>query len=218
MKIYTKGGDHGTTSLFGGKRVEKDNLRVEAYGNVDELNSLIGVILFDLLSLRGPHERSNLEITTSRSAGLAMTHGVEKNIKDKLIRVQTELFVLGADLSAPLDIPTKGRSAFGGKVKVPRIKKTFISRLEKEIDHWEKELPKITKFILPGGSKIGAKLHFARTVARRAERAITALAKVEKVNVNAQIYINRLSDWFFVAARYANKLQHIEEKIWQGRG
>lgn len=206
VKIYTKAGDSGTTSLFGGKRVDKDAARIEAYGNVDELNSLIGVILSDLLSLRGPQRRSNLEIATPSLTWLAMTYGV-KNIKDKLIRVQTELFVLGADLSSPVDL----------KVKIPRITRSFITRLEKEIDTWSKELPQLKKFILPGGSAVGANLHLARAVARRTERSIAVLAKQEKINENAQVYINRLSDWFFVAARYVNKLEKIEEKVWKGR-
>ncbi len=183
MKIYTKGGDRGTTSLFGGKRVDKDNLRIEAYGSIDELNSLIGTILAEnLLS------------------------GLSK----KLERIQTELFVLGSDLAAPLELRPK--------IKVPRIKKTFVSWLEREIDVWQKSLPELKKFILPQGGKVGAKLHLARAVCRRAERAIVVLAKVEKINVNANIYINRLSDWFFVAARYANKLEKIKETVWQGRG
>ena len=181
MKIYTKGGDRGTTSLFGGKRVDKDNLRLDAYGNVDELNSLIGTILAEDPLL---------------------------DLPKKLERIQMELFVLGADLSSPVDI----------KIKVPRVKKTFISRLEREIDVWQKSLPELKKFILPQGGKVGAKLHLARAVCRRAERAIVALEKVEKININAQIYVNRLSDWFFVAARYANKLEKIKETVWQGRG
>lgn len=181
MKIYTKTGDGGTTSLFGGKRVDKDNLRLDAYGNVDELNSLIGTIL----AQNPPSELSK-----------------------KLERIQVELFALGADLATPGEV----------KVKVPRVRKPFIQRLEKEIDLWQKRLPKIIKFILPGGGKVGAKLHLARTVARRVERAVIVLSKSEKINPIAQIYINRLSDWFFVAARYANKLEKIKETVWKGRG
>ena len=180
VNIYTKTGDRGTTSLFGGKRVDKDNLRVEAYGNVDELNSLIGEIL---------------------------TENPLPDLSQKLERIQAELFVLGADLATPKNI----------KIKVPRVTKSFTKRLEKEIDAWQKNLPKITRFILPGGNKVGAKLHLARTVARRAERAIEALTKVEKINANTQIYVNRLSDWFFVAARYVNKIDNVKEKTWRGR-
>lgn len=181
MKIYTKGGDRGTTSLFGGRRVEKDSLRIEAYGNVDELNSLIGVILVDFTEV-GP-------------------------LKRKLLRIQTELFVLGSDLATPLDV----------RVKIPRVNKSFATRLEKEIDLWEKNLIPLKKFILPGGSKFGANLHLARTVARRTERAIATLTNQEKINKNTLMYINRLSDWLFTLARYVNKSENIAELQWQGR-
>ena len=183
MKIYTKTGDQGTTSLFGGRRVDKDSVRIAAYGNVDELNSLIGVVVADLV-------------------------GVQP-LKRKLLRVQVELFVLGSDLATPLE----SRS----KVKALRVKKSYITRLEKEIDTWDKSLVPLKKFILPGGSPVGAKLHLARTIARKTERSIVALSNVEKVNKYAQIYINRLSDWLFVLARYINKLEKISEIQWQGR-
>lgn len=180
VKIYTKTGDSGTTSLFGGKRLTKDDTRVEAYGTVDELNSLLGIILAE---------------------------NPQADVIKKVTRVQKELFVLGSDLSAPYDI----------KVKVPRISKTYITRLEKEIDRMEQNLPKLKNFILPGGSLIGSKLHLARGVARRAERATASLSSKEKINRNAQIYINRLSDWLFVLARNVNKLEKKSEVIWKGR-
>ncbi len=181
MKIYTKTGDGGTTSLFGGKRVDKTSRRIHAYGCVDELNSLIGVIVASELSA---------------------------DVLKKLLRVQEELFVLGADLSSPVDV----------KVKVPRITKSYVTRLEKEIDILDKNLPALRNFILPGGGKVGSKLHLARTVARRAERVIVDLSAQEKINKNAQVYINRLSDWLFVLARYANKIDGIREIPWKGRG
>lgn len=180
VKIYTKTGDTGTTSLFGGKRLSKDDARIEAYGQVDELNSLLGIILAE---------------------------NPRAEVSKKLTRVQKELFVLGSDLSAP----------YGIKVKVPRITRAYVSRLEKEIDRMEKNLPKLKNFILPGGSSVGSKLHLARSVARRAERAIAALSQKEKINAKAQIYINRLSDWLFVLARYVNKLENQKENIWKGR-
>lgn len=184
VKIYTKTGDSGTTSLFGGKRVSKDSLRIDAYGNVDELNSLIGVIVSDLV-------------------------GVQP-LKQKLLRVQVELFVLGSDLATPMDSKSK--------VKVPRVKKSYTARLEKEIDDWDKDLAPLKKFILPGGSIAGATLHLARTVARRTERTIAALARQEKINQYTLTYINRLSDWLFTIARFANKVEKIKEVTWQGRG
>ena len=208
MKIYTKTGDSGTTSLFGGKRLSKYNARVEAYGTVDELNSLIGIAL---ASLR--HSRLDRESLGTESLGRTSdTHlrgddKVKSAVSNKLVRIQKELFALGGDLASPNDL----------KIKVPRIKKPFITRLEQEIDSWSENLPKLRNFILPGGSTIGAKLHLARSVARRAERSIAALSSKEKINLNAQIYINRLSDWLFVLARYVNKLEGQEEKIWKGR-
>lgn len=182
MKIYTKTGDRGKTSLFGGERVDKNSARIRAYGDIDELNSQIGLVI----AQKPP-------VDTSK----------------KLQRIQNELFVLGTDLATPSEVKVK--------VKVPRVKKSFVTRLEKEIDIWQKKLPEIRNFILPGGSEVGARLHLARAVARRAERAIVDLSNVEKINRNALIYINRLSDWFFVLARYVNKLDNEAETIWKGR-
>lgn len=181
VKIYTKTGDSGITSLFGGKRVDKDSVRIEAYGNVDELNSQIGVIL----SLK-----SSLEVSK------------------KLQRIQKELFVLGSNLATPENV----------KIKIPKISKSYITRLEKEIDVWEEGLPKLKNFILPGGSKIGSQIHIARSVARRTERSTVALASQEEINQNIQVYLNRLSDWLFVLARYVNKLEKVSEIEWKGRG
>lgn len=181
MKIYTKKGDAGTTSLFGGKRVEKNSLRVEANGKADELNSLIGVIVAE---------------------------GVPAEIEKKLRRIQLELFVLGADLATPLDV----------KVKIPRIKKDFAVRLEKEIDGWEKNLPKLKNFIVPGGGRPGSRLHLARATARCLERNIVTLDRLERLNKHILPYVNRLSDWFFVVARRTNFLEKSPESVWVGRG
>ncbi len=180
MKIYTKTGDHGTTSLFGGRRVDKNSLRIEAYGCVDELNSFIGTIV---------------------------ASNPPADILKKLIRVQSELFVLGTDLATPVDV----------KVKIPRITKSFILRLEKEIDSFDKNLPSLKNFILPGGEETGSKFHLTRTVARRTERRIVELSLIEKINNNCLMYINRLSDWLFVLARYINSLEKVEEIPWKGR-
>ena len=205
MKIYTKTGDGGTTSLFGARRVDKNSARIAAYGEVDELNSLIGVILAELTPYPDCHsgERSDSRIDSGQAR---MTK--QKLIIKKLLRIQSELFVLGADLATPADV----------KTKVPRITKRYITRLEEEIDSWSDKLPKLRNFILPGGNKVGSKLHLARSVVRRAERAIVDLNRQEKINQNVLIYTNRLSDWFFVAARYINKLENIRENIWKGRG
>lgn len=196
MKIYTKTGDSGTTSLFGGQRVDKNSARIKAYGEVDELNSLIGVIISGLR-----HSGVSVNRRIPR-----MTNGYDE-IEKKLLRIQSELFVLGADLAAPYNV----------KVKIPRITKVYITRLEKEIDKSSTTLPQLKNFILPSGSAVGSKLHLARTVARRAERSIVDLTKEEKINIKALIYINRLSDWLFTQARYINKLQKITETPWRGR-
>lgn len=180
MRIYTKTGDRGTTSLFGGERVEKNAARIRAYGEVDELNSLIGIIVSDNPS---------------------------KDVSKKLLRIQSELFVLGGDLATPIS----------AKVKVPRMKKSLVTRLEKEIDNWSAFLPQLKNFILPGGSPVGAKLHLARTAARRAERSIVKLSGLEKINSADLIYVNRLSDWFFTLARYVNQLEKVAEIPWKGR-
>lgn len=169
------------TSLFGGERVEKNSLRIEACGAVDELNCLIGVILAE----DGANE-----------------------IKSKLGRIQNELFVLGTDLATPLEI----------KITIPRIKKSYTSRLEKEIDSWEENLPKLKNFIVPGGSPTGAKLHLARARARCLERNIVTLARSNSLNPNILPYINRLSDWFFVFARRTNFIYKVPEELWVGRG
>ena len=213
VKIYTKTGDSGATSLFGGKRLSKNDARVEAYGTVDELNSLIGIALASLRHSRLDREsdpRRSLS-RDSRIRGNDRSRGgddkVKSAISNKLVRIQKELFALGGDLASPNDL----------KIKVPRINKPFITRLEQEIDSWDKNLPKLHNFILPGGSKTGAKLHLARSIARRVERAIATLSSKEKINRNTQIYINRLSDWLFVLARYVNKLEKQKENIWKGR-
>lgn len=202
MKIYTKTGDKGTTSLFGGMRVGKDSARINAVGSVDELNATIGVIVADLGVILS--KAKDLD----SSPALRDQNDKHKNIVDKLLRIQSELFVLGADLATPMDV----------RVKVPRVNKPMITKLEKEVDELDKDLPKLKNFILPGGSEVGARLHLARTITRRVERFIAILAKNERINLRSQIYINRLSDWFFVLARYVNKIEGVGETIWKGRG
>lgn len=179
MKIYTKTGDSGMTSLFGGKRVSKDSLRVEACGKCDELNSQLGVI---------------------------MSENPPTEIAKKLLRIQQEIFVLGADLATPISV----------NLKVPRVKKSFTNRLEREIDVMESGLPKLKNFILPGGGKVGARLHLARSAVRCLERILVTLGYQDKLNPKIFPYINRLSDWFFVLARHANWAQNFKEVPWIG--
>ncbi len=207
VKIYTKSGDRGQTSLFGGQKVEKSDLRIDAYGNVDELNSQVGTILAELYSYSSS-ERKRVEKFRFGSSRQARTIRVFDDLSKKLTRIQEELFVLGSDLATPLNI----------KIKIPRVVKSFTNRLEKEIDAWQKNLPELKKFILPGGSKVGAELHLARSTARRTERSIVRLAQQEKINERDLIYINRLSDWLFVLARFVNNVEKIKETEWKGRG
>lgn len=178
MKIYTKTGDRGETSLFGAGRVSKDALRIEAYGTVDELNSFLGVVR----SLKPP---SDIEVV--------------------LLRIQNDLFVLGADLATPHP---------AGNANNPRIEARHAEELEPVIDGLESKLRPLKAFILPGGSTLGAQLHLARTVCRRAERCVVKLAKAEDIGTFPITYLNRLSDLLFVLARYANQLDSEPETEW----
>jgi cob(I)alamin adenosyltransferase len=169
-RIYTRGGDKGETSLGDGRRVVKDDLRVDAYGTVDEANSVIG-------------------LARLHCAALPETDA-------QLGRIQNDLFDLGADLC----VPSQSRKDDGAL----RIVQSQIDRLETEIDAMNDLLAPLNSFILPGGSPAAAHLHLARTVVRRAERLICALARDEDVNPLAIAYINRLSDHLFVLARHVN--------------
>ena len=173
-KVYTKTGDKGETSLVGGARVSKASLRVEAYGDVDELNSIIGL------------SRAALQ---------------DGQIDEALSLIQNDLFTLGADLASPSEI------------EVPRIQPSFVEALEELSDRFLAELEPLKEFILPGGSKAGATLHLARTVARRAERRTVKLSEAEAVNELAVVYLNRLSDLLFILARVVNRRSGVPEKM-----
>ncbi len=174
-RIYTRGGDRGKTSLGDGRRVAKHDLRVEAYGTVDEANATIG---------------------------LARLHtGGEADAM--LARIQNDLFDLGADLCRP-----------GGEDEGLRIAEEQVARLEREIDHLNAGLAPLASFVLPGGTAASAHLHLARTVTRRAERLVSALAAREAVNPVALRYLNRLSDHLFVLARHLND-GGTRDVLWQ---
>lgn len=170
-KIYTRTGDGGTTALGDGARVAKYAPRVEAYGTVDETNSVIGI---------------------------ARLHA-DGEMDQALARIQNDLFDLGADLCRP-DMARDGEAGY----PVLRMAEAQVERLEAEIDAMNARLDPLRSFILPGGSALAAHLHHARTVARRAERLAVQLADAEPINPAAIKYLNRLSDWLFVAARIAN--------------
>ncbi len=178
MKIYTKTGDKGETGLFGGDRVAKDSARIEAYGAVDELNSIVGIV-------RALKPRSVIDKVLSK--------------------IQDQLFILGADLATPR---SKVRSA------IPRIDQSHVLSLEGIIDTFELRLPPLKTFILPGGTPVASHLHLARTVCRRAERCLVRLSRSENVGSDSSVYLNRLSDLFFVLARYANQIEKKKEVQW----
>jgi cob(I)alamin adenosyltransferase len=190
VKIYTRSGDEGDTGLFGGQRVRKDDLRVEAYGTVDELNAAIGV---------------------------ARTYGensaVNAEVDQLLADLQNELFLVGADLATPGDTEMqKGRSI------IVRTDAQRVSRLEALIDRYEEALPPLTNFILPGGHPLAAQLHWCRTVCRRAERRCVTLQQAAGNHVvNAEVvrYLNRLSDLLFVLARFANHSNGVDDVPWR---
>ena len=173
-KIYTRGGDKGETSLGDGSRIVKHDLRVKVYGTVDEANAVIGLVRVEI------HRTPNSDDT----------------LDPALNRIQNDLFDLGADLCTPED----GRRAEGAL----RIIAAQVDWLESEIDRINAALDPLTSFILPGGTPAAAQLHLARTVTRRAERLITALAAEAPINPEAVKYLNRLSDLLFVMSRAAN--------------
>jgi len=182
-KIYTRTGDQGKTRLAGGQQVNKSDQRIEAYGTVDELNAALGLV--------------NEALRNSE---------IFKELRDKIVRIQNELFNLGAQLAV---LPQDRRS------DTPSIQEADIQRLEQEIDFFIESLPPLTSFILPGGGEVAARLHLARTICRRAEREVIRLAQQEPMDGTEIPYLNRLSDWLFAAARYATRALQIEENLWK---
>jgi cob(I)alamin adenosyltransferase len=196
VKIYTKTGDDGTTGLLGGTRVPKDHLRVAAYGDVDELNALLGVVQAGAVAAPPP-ERAGRARRPNGGAALSTLLG----------HVQRDLFALGAQLADP-------SSKVASRKAKARIAASHTRRLEKAIDATEKGLPALTSFILPGGTPLGAHLHLARTVCRRAERAVITLHRDSPLDPRLLEYLNRLSDLLFVLARAANHRAGRPEYRW----
>ena len=182
MPIYTRTGDDGHTGLFGNRRVPKDHERIEAYGTVDEMNSVLGLLRAELTDGRSPSDK-------------------------QIQAVQDTLFEIGADLATE-----------GGEASVPRVEKE-TRQLEQWIDTSEGQLPPLTKFVLPGGCKVAALLHLARTVSRRSERCYWTLQRVVEdthpVPTPIGIYLNRLSDLFFSWARLANQQAGVADIPWK---
>ena len=179
MKIYTRTGDQGQTSFFGGERVVKSHPRVAAYGDVDELNATLGLAHASLQSW--------------------------PSLRDKIATVQRTLFGIGGEIAATSE---RARERLRGLVE-----DADIAALEASIDEMEADLPALSSFILPGGGQAGASLHLSRTVCRRAERSVIALGEGA---VRAEIvrYLNRLSDWLFVTARFVNRRERHPEILW----
>jgi cob(I)alamin adenosyltransferase len=184
-RIYTRRGDAGDTGLAGGQRVPKDSARIEAYGTVDELNAFLGLACVTCQELRDP-----------RIAALAVI----------LKRVQHELFNLGSILATlPPDVhPHQAR-----------ITAADVSQLEREIDTMNEELPALRSFVLPGGTRLNAELHAARTICRRAERLVVALSRHQQVPSEDIQYLNRLSDALFVWSRWVNHVLGVPEVLWE---
>jgi cob(I)alamin adenosyltransferase len=187
MKIYTKSGDKGETGLIGGKRISKNDRRIIAYGLIDELNSNVGLVI-SLLNLKNRNLFSDLI--------------------DILIKIQNDLFTIGSDLADP-------RYPIKNQYKTPRAEAKMVLYLESAIDEFETELVPISFFILPGGSVESSFLHISRSITRRAETAVVTLSKSQRINFLILIYLNRLSDLFFVAARLVNKRLKIEDVAWK---
>ena len=183
MKIYTKTGDKGKTSLIGGTKVYKSDLRIESYGTVDELNSFVG---------------------------LCLDHLKSHNISNVLAEIQDRLFTIGSALACDPEKETK--------LKIPDLQEADVELLEKEIDRMNESLPMMKSFILPAGHVTVSSLHVARTVCRRAERCCVRMQKKE-IEVEPLIikYLNRLSDYLFVLARFATLQLGVEEIPWKPR-
>jgi cob(I)alamin adenosyltransferase len=187
VKIYTKTGDGGETGLWGGLRVGKDAARVHAYGTVDECNAAIGVARAALGAVPAPRQ-------AREPLG---------DIDELLAHIQNQLFVVGADLATP-----------GAVASIPRVGPGEITFLEQAIDALEGELEPLRQFILPGGTLAAAHLHLARTICRRAERALVTLAREESLGQHIGAYLNRLSDCLFVLARAANARAGVPDVPW----
>jgi cob(I)alamin adenosyltransferase len=186
-RVYTRTGDKGETALVGGKRVPKESPRIEAYGTVDELNSIVGLA----------------RVYNEEQLGRGEAY---HSLNEILRAIQQELFDLGAELATPADF------AHGGTF---HMEEAQVKALERTMDQCQKELQPLPSFILPGGGRIAAYLHQCRTVCRRAEREILRLSRVEPINPCAIKYVNRLSDLFFVLARWIALRSGEKEYLWE---
>lgn len=181
-KIYTRTGDEGLTSLYGGQRIPKHKVRLDVVGTLDELNATIGLALSEITA---------------------------EDIREPLLKIQNLLFNVGAEVA---EGGTKAKRMIDDALRVNPMR---VADLEKWIDKFDTELPPLTGFILPGGSPAGARLHLARTICRRAERALARLNEEETVNPASLMYVNRLSDFLFMLARKVNAEAGAAEHQWE---
>jgi cob(I)alamin adenosyltransferase len=186
-RVYTRAGDGGETALVGGRRVAKDAPRIEAYGTIDELNAVIGLArVFNAEQLKKSKDHRWLD--------------------EVFRRLQNELFDLGSELATPDDAVYEG---------MHRVGETEVKALEQLMDRCQKDLKPLKSFVLPGGGRVGGFLHQARTVCRRAERRVLALARVETISPWPLKYVNRLSDLLFVLSRWVGQRLGETEYLWQ---
>ena len=199
MKIYTKKGDSGKTDLFGiSKRTSKSSIRVSTYGEIDELNSFIGLIRATANSV---YKLNNIDVKFKKNY---------KNMEKALVKIQNDLFIIGADLATP-----KPNKKYNRLSKMKKIGIKDINKIEKLIDDCTINLEPLKNFILPGGSILASLFHISRTICRRAERNTVELSEKEDINKNIIPYLNRLSDLLFVFARISNKSLKIKDIKWE---
>ena len=200
MPIYTGSGDDGTTSLFGGERVSKHDLRMELIGTIDELSATLGMAV---VHLRGERATFRTNEWANRTISVHL-RGEDPELAALIQRIQGELFVMGADVATPQEPRA---------YTIPRITPDHARVLESAIDEADAKLPPLTDFVLPGGTPAAAALHFARAVSRRTERIAVALAQEEELSKPVLIYLNRLSDLLFTLARLANHEAGTEDVL-----
>ena len=183
-KVYTKTGDHGETSLIGGKRVLKSNKKVSAFGQIDELNVAVGSCLVELKKI------DNVDLL---------------DLNDVLIKIQNQLFNLGNMLAVEVGTDIKN---------MPRINTGYIEELEKNINFYNKSLSELNSFVLPGGNELSIRFHLVRVKCRKVERFIVKILKEESIDIIIVKYLNRMSDLFFVLSRYSNCILNNKELTW----
>ncbi len=184
MKLYTKSGDDGTTGLFSGARVSKDHPRIESYGTIDEFNATLGMC----------------------SATCKADNALHRRLLDIFGSLQSRMFDIGADLATP--------EGANNESKIQRIGEEHVQEVEKWIDEIDGANTPLTAFVMPGGTELASRLHLARTICRRAERQMIHLSHTEPVGSSLIMYVNRVSDFLFAAARLVNKNSGVEDVLW----